>query len=139
MAAAQPDANISAGGSSQWQSFTPEVGGGLHSISIELSSPLGTRESPATLEVFEGEGSAGNTVFELEVVLEPTTVATMQEFSLPELVPVAQGRTYTWQLSIPSVEIGFLALNNRDPYSGGRFETSEDQDAVFRVEVQPCD
>lgn len=137
-AAAQLDAPASAGGLSQWQSFTAEAGGGLSSISIELSSPLGVRPGSGTLEVFEGEGPEGNRIVSTEVEIEAVALAEVQEFVFDELVPITAGGVYSWQLSIDEQNIGFLSINTSNPYDGGRFSQDEDTDAVFRVDVVAC-
>ncbi len=136
--AAQLDADAGAGGLSQWQSFTAEVGGGLHGISIQLSSPLELEASPGVLEVFEGEGVEGNRLVSADIEIAPSMLSTLQEFLFSELVPVAKGRVYSWRLTVPAQTAGFLALNISNPYAGGRFETDPGTDAVFRVEVRAC-
>ena len=138
MAAAQLDASAGAGGLSQWQSFTAEVGGGLSSISIQLSSPLGTRPGSGTLEVFEGEGPKGNRIVSTSVEIAPVAFAEVQEFAFDELVPIAGGRVYSWQLTIDEQNIGFLSINTNNPYEAGRFSSDDEHDAVFRVDVVSC-
>jgi len=136
--AAQLETNASGGGLSQWQSFTSQVGGGLHSISIDLASPLGTEPSPGTLRVYEGEGNEGTRVASVEVQIEPVALSVVQEFEFIDLVPIAQGQVYSWELTVPEQTVGYLALNNQNPYAGGRFGADEGTDAAFRVDVRAC-
>lgn len=136
--AAQLDSNAGAGGMSQWQSFTSEVGGGLHSISIDLASPLGEEPAAATLNVYQGEGNTGTRITSVEIEIESVQLSVVQEFEFDDLIPIARGEVYTWELTVPEVTVGFLALNNSDPYAGGRYSADEGTDAVFRVDVLTC-
>lgn len=135
---AQLDSNASAGSLEEWQSFTPELGGGLVTVEIELSSPLGMRASPATLSIHEGEGPAGTTLGTMEVMLEPTGLPMLQSFEFPTPIPVAAGELYTFSLVIPDQTIGYLSLNNENPYAGGRHGIDPGNDLVFRTQVVGC-
>lgn len=136
--ASQLESNAGAGGMSQWQSFTSEVGGGLHSISIDLASPLGLESAAATLNVYQGEGNAGTRIRSLDIEIATVPMSVVQEFVFEDLVPIAKDEMYTWELTIPAMTVGFLALNNSNPYEGGRYSTDEGTDAVFRVDVVTC-
>ncbi|MEM7151456.1 MAG: hypothetical protein AAF799_01390 [Myxococcota bacterium] len=135
---AQLERNASAGGMDEWQSFTTGLGGGLVTIEIEMSSPLGTRPSPATLSLHEGESPAGTTLGSMDITIEPTQLATMQSFEFPEPLPVAAGEVYTFHLVIPDQTIGYLSTNNADPYPGGRQGVDPGNDMVFRTQVVGC-
>lgn len=134
----QLDTNVVAGGLSQWQSFISERGGGLHSISIDLSSPLGEEPAEAMLNVYQGEGNRGTRIISVEIEIDSVSLSAVQEFEFDDLVPIEQGEVYTWELTIEEQTFGFLALNNSNPYAGGRYSTDEGTDAAFRVDVVTC-
>jgi len=135
---AQLDSNVAGGSQDEWQSFTTELGGGLTTVEIELASPLGENPSPATLLIHDGEGPAGTTLGSMEITIEATQLSTLQSFEFPEPIPLAAGGVYTFHLVIPEQTIGYLALNNTDPYPGGRHGLDPGGDMVFRTQVVGC-
>lgn len=88
--------------------------------------------------MFEGEGPEGNRIASVEVQIEPVALSEVQEFVFGELVPIAQGGVYSWQLTVDEQNIGFLSIHTGNPYDGGRFSSDEETDAVFRVDVVAC-
>lgn len=129
--------NAGAGGSTQWQSFTVGLSGGLTRIDLGVGSPLSGQSSPGTLEFYVGEGIAGLQLGSQAITLEPV-FNTLQQFVLDSPVPMTSGEVYTYRLTVPDTNVGFVDLNTTDVYAGGHASSGMDVDLVFRTQVAQC-
>ncbi len=133
---AQGETNVSGGGTLEWQSFTAELSGGLKAIDINMSSPLQAGDSPATLTIMEGEGPAGTELGKVEITI--AQMSGFQSFTLDPPIPVAAERQYTFQITIPAQDVGYMNYSTDNPYLGGRAGGAATDDLAFRTYVGPC-
>jgi len=129
--------NAGSGASSQWQSFTVGLSGGLTRIDLGVSSPVSDGSSPGTLTFFEGEGVAGLVVGTQAITLEPV-FNTMQEFVLDDPIPMTAGDVYTYRLTVPEISVGFVDVHSGNPYAGGRSGWDAGTDLRFQTHVAQC-
>ena len=132
----QTDLNASAGGTNNWQSFTPAITGELTRLGLQVSSPLDGASSPATLEIRFGEGNSGLLIHTQQIELQPLGMV-FQDFWLDSPVHLVAGGQYTYVLSVPSVEVGFVFLNTADPYAGGISGHNAGTDLLFKTYMVP--
>lgn len=133
---AQLDGGSGGGGMSSWQSFTPEIGGGLARVSLEVGSPVIGAPGQLVVSIHEGEGPAGTTLGTTELAV-PDAIPSLQAFEFDEPIPLGAERVYTIVITAPTQTQGYLAYSTEDPYPRGRMETPED-DMVFRTEMVAC-
>lgn len=129
--------NAGFGNTSQWQSFTVGISGGLDRIDLGVSSPLSGEPSPGTITVYAGEGVAGQTLGSQDIVLEPV-FNMVQQFEFDTLIPMTAGEVYTYQLTVPSINVGFVDVGLNNPYAGGQAGTDVTHDLVFRMHIAQC-
>ncbi|MBL4682966.1 MAG: hypothetical protein JKY37_00130 [Nannocystaceae bacterium] len=63
---------------------------------------------------------------------------TLQQFVLDSPVPMTSGEVYTYRLTVPDINVGFVDLNTADVYPGGHASSGTDLDLVFRTQVAQC-
>ncbi|PRP96421.1 hypothetical protein [Enhygromyxa salina] len=134
----QLESDAGGGGLDEWQSFTVGIGGGLARLTIELGSPLDPQPSPATLEIYAGEGVGGMRLATTEVTLEPGLLK-LQAFEFAEPVPLAAGEVYTFRLTVPEQTIGHISYGPGDAYPGGMHNGDPQRDLVFRTDMVQCE
>jgi len=131
------DSNAGGGGLDQWQSFTAGVSGGLTRVDLAVYSPLGEMDSPGTIRIYEGEGTAGSELH-LEDVVFAAGMDEFQQFELSLPVVVAEGSVYTIRFGVPEMTVGWTRQNSGDVYPQGASSLQPDDDFLFRTLVAPC-
>ena len=136
----QLDFTNSGGTDAPWQSFTVGVGGGLARLDVELYSPLEFDDSEAELTIYEGEGIGGTELATFQILIEAGDQGQhlLQEFVLPDAVPLAAGRVYTFEITVASSTAGWVRFNTGNPYAGGISDLGEDTDMIFRTQMVSC-
>lgn len=115
----------------EWQSFTPQVNGVLHSVSFEFSSAY--TGSNVELQLFDGVGIGGTHLGTQSFGALPTG---MNELILNFTLDVQAGNSYTAVLVDPiSDQPIFFIKNDLNPYSGGQNSLSATSDFVFSTKI----
>ncbi|KIG13775.1 hypothetical protein DB30_07621 [Enhygromyxa salina] len=130
-------AGFAGGDEDQWQSFTVGLGGGLAKLAIELTSPVTPMPSPATIEIYTGEGIGGTLLGSLEVMLAPGPLE-LQEFTFPDPIALAAGEVYSFRVVVPVQMVIHMAFADANPYPGGSANGDPDLDLVFRTQMVEC-
>jgi hypothetical protein len=129
----QTTTGYAAGGTSQWQSFTPGISGYLTKVELNISSPLGGQSSPGTLRIYEGEGTGGALLATESITLTSGAAWKTYTFSSPALLESAV--RYTLRITVPQVNISFIRFAGGDPYPGGRYSMGPEYDLVFKTHM----
>ena len=62
-----------------------------------------------------------------------------QSFEFPEPGVVTGEAVYTIEFTTNMQNVGWVSLNNENPYAGGRASVGEDVDFLFRTFIKPCE
>jgi len=114
---------------SVWQSFTAGVTGSMTSVALEF--PGGPETTPATLEIYSGEGTGG-------ALLSTQPALITGGWSTYHLVSAASvTATQQYTISITATDLYYLFIRGSDNggYAGGRFSQSANEDACFKTFV----
>lgn len=125
----------SAGSTDQWQSFTAGKTGLMSRLDVNVDSGLQGQAQSGTIRIYEGEGTGGRLLATQAVTFQYGRNQ-FQSFTFQQPAPVVSGQMYSYRLTIPSITVGWVALNLNNPYPRGRSSRStEDSDLLFRTYV----
>jgi hypothetical protein len=122
-----------AGGLDQWQSFIAGKTGLLTRLDLSVGSGLIDESQAGVLRIYAGEGTGGSLLATQEVTFQYVFGFQTFQFSTP--APVHAGGLYTYRLSIPRINVGWVDLNLNNPYPNGRASHDPGADYLFRTYV----
>ena len=139
----------SAGGLTQWQSFTVGVKGKLTEFQWKMGNPVTEAEPQAvTFKIYSGEGNGGTLLATSSGLLTPDyrdddgnyigeQYISYDLSSVGLLVDVNQ--VYTMEITITSQNVGFVPLNINNPYTRGTSSHAgnANSDYLFKTFVAP--
>ncbi|MBL6643816.1 MAG: BspA family leucine-rich repeat surface protein, partial [Flavobacteriaceae bacterium] len=141
--------NASAGGTTQWQSFTISNTGQLSAVSWKMANPVidGNAE-PVQLSVYRGEGTGGALVAQSQSLYTPPFNDANGNYISGEYVFydmssdnvfVSSNEVMTVKLELTSgnQNVGFLDLHTGNPYDRGRGSNNASWDYLFKAYVIP--
>lgn len=119
-----------------WQSFTPNVDGVLHSVSVYFTAPFTVSSSYLAFYIYDGQGSGGTTLFMRLYQVGSTFNIGWNEFVLDKTLDLTSGNEYTLMLGVGSGE-GPISIqkNNGNPYADGVSSISTTDDLVFNTKM----
>lgn len=123
-----------AGSLSQWQSFTAGISGLLTQVDLQVVSGDTNGGQNGTIRIYEGEGESG-TLLATESVFFDNVLTTFQQFDLSIPPVLVAGNQYTIQFSIPTINVGWVYLDNTNPYAGGRGSNDPTWDYLFKTYI----
>ena len=129
----------SAGGTSQWQSFTANKTGILSAVEWQMSNPTDPYGTAAnvTVKIYEGEGVSGALLGTAASVTPIDGTASFINFNLEtQNINALSGLVYTIELTTPSVQIGWLSLSTSNSYTLGRGSNDTNWDYIFKTYVK---
>ena len=139
----------SAGGLTQWQSFTVGVKGKLTEFQWKMGNPVTESEPQSvTFKIYSGEGNGGTLLATSSGLLTPDyrdddgnyigeQYISYDLSSVGLLVDVNQ--VYTMEITITSQNVGFVPLNINNPYTRGiaSHAGNANSDYLFKTFVAP--
>lgn len=134
--ASQTTGGNSAGGLTQWQSFTAENDGLLTKIELRVWTPTLGADATGTINIYEGEGVEGNLLSSQNVTYEDIP-GIYQSYTFDSPATITAGAQYTYEFTTPVHNIGWVYLNTDNPYSGGRASNVTDWDFMFKTYITP--
>ena len=126
-----------AGSDTSWQSFTAGITGLLTRVDLLVGSPLSGTSSPGTIKIYAGEGISG-TLLSTTAITYQNVANSFQAFTLSVKVNIIAGNKYTILFTAPDVNVGWVNINNYNPYSGGVADYSNNGDYCFKTYVSPA-
>jgi hypothetical protein len=125
-----------AGSLDQWQSFTAGKTGLLTELDLSVGSGLYNEPQAGLLRIYAGEGTGGPLLATQEVTFQYKLNEFQSfQFSMPAFVQA--GSLYTYRMSIPTLNVGWVYLNLNNPYPNGMASYPSGADYLFRTYVTP--
>ena len=125
-----------AGGLDQWQSFTAGRTGLLTRLDLGVNSGLLDEPQAGVLRIYEGEGTGGPLLATQEVTFQ-YKLNEFQSFQFLTPALVQAGSLYTYRISVPNINVGWIYLNINNPYPNGQASYTPQYDYLFRTYVTP--
>ena len=136
----QTDSTGAAGSTDQWQSITAGITGLLTRVDLMVGSGLlgADTKQDGTIMIYDGEGTGGTLLATENVEFRSqNTAMTFQQFNLSGPPSVVSGQMYTIRFSVPTVDVGWVALHTGNPYPLGKADVTHDPnwDYLFKTFV----